>query len=165
MTSKVYVLPEDPITFKATGGTVVFAPTTLATLNGWQSAQHNFGRTARPYQFNWRAYVKFDTAPVLGETVDIYLKTSDGTHADNDDLTTSSAVSAEDKLKNLQYIGSITVDQDVVADIEMVASGTVTITHQYVQVVFWNATVDSLSDVAADNGFILEPIVAQGQAT
>ena len=164
MSSKVYLLPETAITFKNTGGTVAFTPTSLATVSGHQSAQHDFGTAARAYQFNWRAYVKFGTDPVVGETVDIYIKTSDGTHIDNDDGTTDIAVSAEDKLKNLTYIGSISVDE-ISQTVEMVASGSVNLTHRYMQVVFWNATADSLSSTAADNGFILEPVVAQGQAT
>lgn len=160
------MLPETAITFTDTGSTPdnVITLTSLATVSGRQSAQHDFGTSARAYQFNWRAYVQFATAPVVGETVDIYVKTSDGTHADNDDGTGDLAVSAEDKLKNLQYIGSISVDE-AVADIEMVASGTVNLTHRYVQVVFWNATVDSLTATASEHGFILEPVVAQGQAT
>lgn len=158
------MLPETAITFKDSGGTVVFTPTSLATVSGRQSAQHDFGTAARAYQFNWRAYVQFATTPVLGEVINVYLKTSDGTHPDNDDGTSDAAVSAEDKLSNLDYIGSITVDE-AAGDIEMVASGTVNITHRYVQVVFWNATIDSLTATASEHGFILEPIVAQGQAT
>lgn len=164
MTSKVYMLPETAITFKSSAGTVAFTPTSLATVSGRQSAQHDFGTSARAYIFNWRAYVKFATTPVVGETIDIYAKTSDGTHIDNDDGTTDLAVSSIDKLKNLTYIGSITVDE-ASATPEFSAPGTVELTHRYFQVVFWNATADSLSSTAADNGFILEPIAAQGQAT
>ena len=164
MTSKAYIVPETAITFKSTGGTVAFTPTSVATLAGRQSAQHDFGAAARSPIYNWRGYVKFATTPVVGETVDIYLKTSDGTHLDNDDGTGDIAVSAADKLKNLRYIGSIVVDEASTAP-EFSASGTTAIYDRYVHVVFWNATTDSLSATAADNGFILEPIPFQGQAT
>ena len=166
MTSKAYALTETPITFKDSGGTVVFTPTSLATVTGRQSAQHDFGAgtTARAFVFNWRAYVEFSTTPVVGETVDIYLKTSDGTFVDNDDGTSDAALSSVDKLNNLQYIGSIVVDEAATA-IPMVAHGQVTLNNRYVQVVFYNRTVDTLSSTAADNGFILEPVVIQGQAT
>ena len=164
MTAKAYLLPETPITFQASGGTVTFTPTSLATLSGRQSAQHNFGTLARATHYNWRAYMKFATTPVVGETIDIYLKTSDGTHIDNDDGTTDAAVSAADKLKNLKYIGSIVVDE-ASATPEFSASGVCFIPWQYLQVVFWNATVDSLSSTAADHGFILEPWSMQAQDT
>lgn len=163
MTSKVYMLPETAIPFNS-ASTPSFTPTSLATVSGHQSGQYDFGTSARAYIFNWRAYVQFATAPVVGETIDIYIKTSDGTHIDNDDGTTDAAVSSIDKLKNLTYIGSITVDETT-ADLEMSTSGTVELTHRYFQVVFWNATVDSLTATATEHGFILEPIAAQGQAT
>jgi len=164
VTSKAYLLPETAITFKDTGGTVVFTPTSLATVSGRQSAQHDFGATARAFVFNWRAYIKFATTPVVGKTINIYLKTSDGTHIDNDDGTGDAAVSAANKLKNLHYIGSITVDE-ASATPEFSTSGVISIYSRYVQVIFWNATVDSLSSTAADNGFILEPATVQGQDT
>lgn len=164
MTSKAYQLAETEITFKASGGTVAFTPTSLAASAGRQSAQHDFGASARAYMFNWTAYVKFATTPVVGEKIDVYVKTSDGTHIDNDDGTADAAVSAADKLKNLKHIGSITVDE-ASATPEFSASGRVQLSRRYVQVVFWNSTADALSATAADHGFILEPTVVQGQAT
>lgn len=164
MTSKAYQLAETALTFKASGGDVTFTPTSLAAGAGRQSAQKDFGTSARSYMYNWRAYVKFATTPVVGETIDIYIKTSDGTYPDNDDGTTDAAVSAKDKLKNLTFIGSIVVDEASTTP-QFVASGRVQLSHRYMQVVFWNATVDALSSTAADNGFILEPTVVQGQDT
>lgn len=164
MTSKAYLLPETAISFKASGGDVTFTCTSVAASAGRQSAQHDLGTAARAFIFNWRAYVKFATTPVVGETVDVYLKTSDGTHIDNDDGTTDAAVSAEDKLKNLHYIGSIIVDEASTTP-EFVGSGTCTIYSRYVQVVFWNATSDAFSSTAADCGFELEPVAIQGQDT
>ena len=163
-TSKAYQVAETEITFKASGGTVAFTPTSLGASAGRQSAQHDFGASARAYMFNWTAYVKFATAPVVGETIDIYAKTSDGTHIDNDDGTTDAAVSAADKLKNLHYLGSIMVDE-AGSTPEFSASGRVQLSRRYFQVVFWNATADGLSATAADHGFVLEPTVVQGQAT
>jgi len=93
--------------------------------------------------------VQFDTAtaPVVGESVDIYLKTApDGANYDNDDGDgTDIAVSAEDKLNNLHYLGSIIVDE-AAADVPMQASGIVEIAAEKVAPVFWNATADNLDD-------------------
>ena len=162
MPSKAYIAQETAITFQSSGGTVAFTPTSLATVSGRQSAQHNFGTSARAPNFAWRAYVQFSTAPVLGETIDIYAKTSDGTHDDNDDGTGDIAVSSVEKLRNLQYLGSIVVDEST-ADIEMVGSGSVYLPHQYFNVVFWNATADALTATATEHGFILTPVPFEGQ--
>jgi len=162
MTSKVYVLPETAIEFAASGGDVTFTPTSLAASAGRQSAQHDFGASARAFLFDWRAYCKFTTTPVVGEHIDIYLKTSDGTHIDNDDGTTDAAVSNVDKLSNLTRIGRIIVDEASTTP-EFVASGVVSIMARHVQVVFWNDTADALSATAADNGFVLNPVTPQAQ--
>jgi hypothetical protein len=139
-----------------------FEVQSLATLTGRQSGQIDLGEDAVSGIYEWRAFVQFATAPVIDETVDIYIKTAGSSasataHPDNDDGTSEGAVSAEDKLKNLYYIGSIVVDE-IVADVEMVASGTVYITARAIQVVFWNATADALTSDVDENGFMLSPV-------
>jgi hypothetical protein len=134
---------------------------------GRQSAQLDLGEAAVARRYEWRAFVQFATAPVVGELVRIYLKTAGDssaatTHPDNDDGTSEGAVSAEDKLRNLFYIGSIIVDE-AVADIEMVSSGTVDIDARAVQVVFWNGTADGLTNDVDENGFMLSPVPSEIQ--
>lgn len=142
----------------ATDSDVTFEVDGLASGAGQQSAQHDFGVAARSPIFTWRAFVQFATAPVVGEIIEVYLKTDSTTsHPDNDDGTGDAAVSAEDKLKNLHFIGSIIVDE-AAADVEMVGSGLVEIRDRYVQVVFWNATADALTTDVNENGFVLTPV-------
>lgn len=134
----------------------------IASAAGRQSAHWDRGVGAIPSIYAWRAFVQFATAPVVGQTVDFYLKTSGSdasatAHPDNDDGTGSIAVSAVDKLNNLHFVGSIIVDQ-AAADIEMVASGTVYITARGVNVVMWNATDDALTNDVDENGFYLTPV-------
>jgi hypothetical protein len=134
----------------------------IAAAAGRQSAQCDLGEGAVAQIYEWRAFVQFATAPVVGETVDFYLKTAGSSasataHPDNDDGTGSAAVSAVDKLNNLHYLGSIVVDE-AVADIEMVASGTVYITARAFNVVMWNATADALTNDVDENGFMLSPV-------
>lgn len=164
MTSKAYQLDETPITFLASGGTVALTLTSLATISGRQSAEHDLGTAARAFAYEWRAFCQFATAPVVGETVDIYLKTSDGTHADNDDGATDAALSSADKLKNLHYLGSIIIDE-ATADLEFSASGVTQINSRYIQIIVYNRTVDSLSSTAAEHGVVLKPFSIQGQDT
>ena len=163
-TSKAYYLPETKHTFLASAGDVVFTQTSLASGAGRQSAQLDLGAGAQPPLFRWRAWVQFATAPVVGETVDFYLKTSDGTHLDNDDGVGDIAVSAEDKLLNLRYIGSITVDE-ASATPEFSSSGVISVYDRYAHIVCWNSTADALSATATEHGFSLEEIPLQGQAT
>jgi hypothetical protein len=88
--------------------------------------------------------------------VTIYWKTSDGTHADNDDGTGDAAVSAIDKLRNLMVLGVIQIDEN--AAVEMVASGEFEMSSRHGAPVWWNATAQTLSTTAADFGFSLTPV-------
>jgi len=129
---------------------------------GRQSAQCDLGEGAVSALYEWRAFVQFATTPVLKETVDIYLKTAGSSasataHPDNDDGTGEGAVSAIAKLDNLQWIGSMVVDE-AAADVEMVASGEVFIIARAFNVVFWNRTADGLTNDVDENGFMLSPV-------
>jgi len=97
----------------------------------------------------------------VGEFVDVYWKTSDGTHHDNDDGTGDIAVSSVDKLRNLQYLGTIYIDEN--AAVEMVAHGELFLPHRYGCPVFWNNTANTLSATAADFGVSVVPCTDQVQ--
>jgi hypothetical protein len=134
----------------------------IASGAGRQSAAWDRGVAAVPALYEWCAFVQFATTPVLGETVDFYLKpmgsdASATAHPANDDGTTSAAVSAEDKLNNLQWIGSIVVDE-ATADVEMVARGVVYLTARGYNIVMWNSTADALTNDDDENGFYMTPI-------
>jgi hypothetical protein len=152
------------INFIASGGTEPLTLTSVAAGAGRQSDEYDRGAGDLDVLYEWRAYVKFATTPVVGETVDIYLKTSDGTHDDNDDGATDAALSAEDKLKNLTYMGSIIVDEASTTP-EFSASGQISIYARYIQVVVFNNTADALSSTAADHGVILTPVIPKDDGT
>jgi len=137
--------------------TYTLALNNLASGAGRQGDQYDFGTSARADKFAWRAWVRFATTPVVGEIVRIYAKTSDGTSPDNDDGTTDAAVSAEDKLRNLTWLGNIVVDE-AATGVTMAASGIVYLPQRYFQTVIWNDTADNL--VATDDlsGFSLTPV-------
>jgi len=156
MPNKIYFVPETAVTWRDTAGTELFTATSLGAAAGRQGAHHDFGTTAHARRYAWRAFLKPGATRVVGEVVRIYLKTSDGTHPDNDDGTGDIAVSAEDKLRNVTQIGSIVVDEN--AAVEMVASGDLELSHRYGAPIFWNATANSLSATAADFGFDMTPV-------
>ena len=163
-TSTAYILPEAAIEWKSSGGNELLTLTSVAAGAGRQGALHDFGAAAFSPDYVWRAWVKMATAPVVGERIQVYWKTSDGTNPDNDDGTGDIALSAEDKLKNLMYIGGITIDEASTAPV-FVASGTLEHKHRHGCPVFFNNTADALSATATDHGFSLTPVPIQGQAT
>ncbi len=166
MPNLIYQNPEATVWFVPAGATqaedVVFEIDGIASGAGRQSAQWDRGVGATAALYEWTAFVQFATEPVLAETVSIYLKPS-GTsasataHPANDDGTGDAAVSAIDKLNNLQLIGVISVDE-AAADIEMVARGVVYTTARAYQVVFWVNGADALTTDENENGFFLTPI-------
>jgi len=155
MANKVLMHQETAITWLSTGGTELFTPTTLGAAAGRQGALHDFGTAARARRGTWRAWLKPGATRVVGEVVRVYLKTSDGSHPDNDDGTGDIAVSAEDKLRNVAQLGAIIIDEN--AAVEMAASGVVEIDARYAGPIFWNATANALSGTAGDFGFSWTP--------
>lgn len=172
MTAKVFQIGGTDITWLSSTGSEVLTLTSLGAGAGRQGAQHDFGdiTTAREMLFDWHAFVQFGATPVLDETVDIYWKgfaAQSSTRGMNDDGTGDAALSAEDKLKNLIYLGSIIVDEAAV-DIEMTAfnkGDPIWIPHRYGMPVFFNNTADVLTATALEHGFTLTPITPQAQAT
>lgn len=154
MPNKIYQNPEAAITWRSSGGTYAMTCTSLGAAAGRQGAEHNFAG-ARSRWFEWRAFLKPGGTRVVGEAVHIYLKRGDGTHYDNDDGTGDIAVSALDKLRNCQYLGTILIDEN--AAVEMSIGGLVEIVADRALPIFWNATANALSATAGDFGFDLTP--------
>ena len=109
MPTKIYARREGEIVWASSGGDQLFTPTSLANGAGWQGARHDLygalGAAADRYE--WRVGFKLTGTPTVGDLIRVYLKTWDegGGRGDNDDGTGDIAVSAEDKLRNLKYIG------------------------------------------------------------
>jgi len=156
MANKIYQPQETAVTWLSSGGTETFTPTSLATVSGRQGAHHDFTTGSVGRRFAFRAWIKPGATRVVGEQVDVYLKTSDGTHHDNDDGTTDLALSSVNKIRNLLLIGVIQIDED--AAVEMVTSGEVLLLHRYAAPVFYNRTANTLSATAGDFGFSMTPV-------
>jgi len=156
MPNLIYVNEAAAITWKSSGGTAAFTPTSLASAAGRQGAYYDLTTAARALSYAWRGWIKPGGTRVVGEVVQIYLATGDGTIYDNDDGTGDIAVSSVDKLRNIQQIGSIVIDEN--AAVPMSASGFVDLPQRYVAPFFWNATANALSSTAGDFGFSLTPV-------
>jgi len=153
MPNKVYAAAETALTWTDSGGDYALTLASLAADGVRVGAQHDLGSGSRSRLYEWRFVVDgFGTAPVVGETVDVYVATSDGTYVDGS-VGTSDAAGSTVALPNLLFLGSATVQTTSTTD-DLVISGQVELSHQYVSPVVHNNTADALSG----GRFILTPV-------
>ncbi len=162
MPTKIYVARETPIVWSDTAGDLVMTLNNLAAGAGRVGAQKDFGAGSTADEFTWRFTGQFETQPVVGETIDIYLSTSDGTEEDGQVGVADAALSAEDKLKNLVFLGSLVVDVATV-DIDFTVSGVCRIPTRYVCPVIFNNTADNLQATNDTGEFTLTAIPPESQ--
>lgn len=149
MANKIYINPETPIIFADTAHAsedYIITLSALAADGVRVSAQGDLGAAPRSEWYTWRAFIDgFNTAPVVGETVDFYLASSDtsGAGTEDGDVGVADAAGATADLPNLLYLGSATVQTTTTTD-ELIASGIVRIAARYVSVVVHNNTADAL---------------------
>lgn len=153
MPNKIYVAAETALTWTDSGGDYAMTLASLAADGVRVGAQHDSGSGSRSRLYEWRFVVDgFSTAPVVGETVDVYVATSDGTYVDGN-VGTSDAAGSTVALLNLLFLGSATVQTTTTTD-DLVISGQVEIAAQYISPVIHNNTADALSG----GRFILTPV-------
>ena len=162
MANKVYIARETPIVWSDTAGDLVMTLNELATTVARIGARKDFGAGSTAEWYEWRLTVQFDTAPVVGETVDIYLSTSDGTEEDGQEGAADADVGDNGSLKNMQLIGSLIVTTTTV-DHDMTTSGICRIATRYVSPVIHNNTADSLQATNDTGEFTLTPIPPEVQ--
>ncbi len=162
MANKVYINPETALKFadSAQSPDKNLTLTALAAGAGRVSAQHDLGASARSEWYEWRATFQFATIPVPGETIDIYLSTSDGTDEDGQEGIADAALGDTGSLKNMQYIGSVEVTT-ATQDHDMTASGRCWIVARYFSVVVHNSTVDALKTDTAVHTVMITPIPSE----
>jgi hypothetical protein len=140
VTSKQYVIPETAITLGDSAQTpsAVITLTALAAGAGRLSAQVDRGAGAHAGVYKWRCTVSLNGTNVVGDTVELYLATSDGTNVDGE-VGTADAALATAKRNNLLLMGLLIVDQ-VTTNTVMTASGSVFVPDRYFSLGLWNAT-------------------------
>lgn len=161
MASKLYVVAETDVIYGSeVGDDVALSSESISNNAGRQSALHDLGArtTASSDRWRYRGYTQSQATPTVGNVLQWYLKTSDGTHPDNDDGTGDAAVSAEDKLKNLDLIDVCVVDQ-AAANIEYVCRGVLyDVNERHIGVVMWNEMGATTTSDAAETKFVLTPM-------
>lgn len=165
-TQAVYMKHGTPITFGSEGtDTCDWTTEALANAAGRQSVMYDQGdpTTPRPLLWEYRIYTQAQATPTVGQRFNVYLKTSDGTHPDNDDGAGDAAVSSINKLVNLTLLQSPIVDE-AAANIEYVAKGVIEIPWRYFGVVAWNAMGSAVTNDVAETKAIFTPIFEDIQA-
>jgi hypothetical protein len=147
-TNKVYALPEAAVTFKDSDATYTLALNNLANGIGVISDQWDRGTGAKPIKYLMRCVFAFEATHtiVVGEIINVYLATSDGTNIDG---TVGAAAAALTAAQCNNLIGPFPVIVDaVVKDQKITATFLVEIYARYVSVGVMNNTSDHMQ---ADN--------------
>jgi hypothetical protein len=162
MANKVYINQETAMTWTDTGGDYTMDLGSLAADGVRVGAQGDLGAAPRADQYQWKLVIDgFDTAPVIGETVDLYLAFSDGTYVDGD-VGASDAAGFTSDLPNLLFLGAASVQTTTAGD-NLIISGVCQITQRYVSPVIHNNTADALLGTADSHKFILTPVPPEVQ--
>lgn len=162
MANEVLIARGTPITWKDSGGSLVISLNNLAPGAARIGAQKDFGAGSTPEWYSWRFTCPFETAPVVNETIDIYLSTSDGTEEDGQEGVVDALLGTTNSLRNMLWIGSLLVTSTDAAH-DMTASGICRIVTQYVCPVIHNNTVDGLKADANVSVFTLTAITPEIQ--
>ena len=161
MVSKIYVARETPTVWSDSAGDLVITLNNLAAAAVRIGAQLDLGAGSTAQDYEWRCTVQFESAPVVGETVNLFLATSDGTEEDGQ-MGEADAAGTANALKNCNFIGAVVVTSTD-ASHDMTASGTCRIATRYVSLVVQNATADNLKATNDTSEFTLTPIPPEAQ--
>ena len=157
MANKVYINPEARVRWRETGGTETLTLNNLGFGAGRNGAIHDWGAAPRAGRYYFKFVVQFDTAPVLAETVRLYireggLETSIESPT-NDDGTGDVALSSEDKLRNLKLVGVLQVDEAAANIVTSIEGYFETSAQHFGPTVFNDSAADNL-DAANNISFV-----------
>lgn len=161
MANKTYVARETPIVWSDSAGDLVMTLNNLATTALRLGARKDFGAGSTAEWYTWRLTVQFETAPVVGETIPIYLSWSDGSEEDGQ-LGAADAAADANSIKNMKQIGVLKVTSTDAAH-DMTASGVCRIPTRYVSPCIYNKTADNLKATNDTSEFTLTPIPPETQ--
>ena len=162
-TQKVYQSPGAATTFRGTGGSVTITPQNEGSGKGRISNPWDRGPGAQPARYKWRMRTRWAATAANGESLRLYLVTSDGTNPDGTLPAADAELTSETPLlNNCPFIGAV-----VSAGVNQVevASGICLIHDRYVQLAVWNGSATkALTNTETDHIFTLTPIPDDIQA-
>lgn len=158
MANKLYRAIETPIVFCESGGDKVITLINLAFGAGRVSAQQDRGAGSVAGLYEVIGVFQFETAPAVGEAVEIYLFQSDGTYVDGTVGTADAALTTE-KRRNGMLIGAVIADTTSTATNIVGRFQNVPISSRYYSIGVWNASAaDNLENTANANRVIVTPM-------
>ena len=157
MANEIYRAIGTPIVFSDSDGTEPITLQNLATGAGRLSDRYDRGAGSQPWLYIWRAVIPFETAPVVGEMVEIRKYESDGTNADAGVGASDAALTENQRSYDNSLLGIVTVNTTS-TDTACIASGICLISERYFSVGVWNATADNMQDDANAARVIFTPI-------
>lgn len=158
MPNKIYRAVETAITFRDSGGDAVITLQNLAFGAGRVSAQYDRGAGSKAKLHEIIGVIQFETAPVVGEAVELYLFQSDGTYVDGA-VGVADAALTTDKRRNGLFIGAVIVDTTSTATDIIARFADVPITSRYYSIGVWNASAgDNLENTANASRVIVTPM-------
>jgi hypothetical protein len=161
-TNKIYRSLGTPIRFKDSDATYTLTTNNLAAGAGRISDRWDRGDAHLPMWYRWKCVIQFETAPVVGEYVEIVKSESDGTNEDGNVGTADAALTAGQKL-NCKTIGIVRV-QTTDAAADFIASGMTLIVERYVSFGIWNASADNLKATNDLSWVELTPVIEEVEA-
>jgi hypothetical protein len=162
-TQKVYETPGSAVSFRGSGGTITFAPQNEGAGRGRISNQWDRGAGSQPARFKWRMKIRWAATAASGDTLRIYLVTSDGTNPDGTLSASDAELTSETPLlNNCQFIGAVV---SAGASQVEVSSGVCLIHDRYVQAAVWNGSATkALTNTETEHILTLIPIPDDIQA-
>ena len=164
MANKIYNAIETAIVFADSAQTpdANLTLSALASGAGRVSARYDRGAGSKAGVYKWRATFQMGTAGVVGQAIDLYLSSSDGTNPDGEEGTTDAALGSADSLKNMIHIGSVTVDTTS-TNTDITASGMCVIPDRYFSPVVDNNTDDALRTDTSVHSVSFTPVPLEVQ--
>ena len=158
MANKVYRASETPVVFRDSGGDVAMGLQNLGFGAGRVSAQKDRGSGSVAQLHEVIGVFQFESAPIVGEVIEIYLFQSDGTYMDGT-LGTSDAAMSSDKRRNGMLIGTVIVDTTSTGTDIVGRFQNVPISSRYYSMGAWNASAgDNLKNTANTSRIIVTPM-------
>jgi len=162
-TNKIYRSVGTAVRFKDSDATYTITLNNLAaTTGGRVSDVWDRGDAHLPMRYRWRACIQFETAPVVGEYVEIWKFASDGTAADGVVGAVDAALTAA-QATNGKTMGLVRVQTTDTAT-NFIASGIVYIWDRYVSVGVINRSADNLKATNDTSWVELTPMIDEIEA-
>ncbi len=147
------------ITFKDSGGTAVITLQNLGFGAGRVSAAYDKGAGSKPVWYHVHAVVQFETAPIAGEAVEVYVISHDGTNVPGSLGQADAAVTVANKRNNIHSALVVVSAEAATADLNYEANGIAYCPLRYISVMVWNASAgDNLQNTANINVVTLTPL-------